>query len=99
MREVSGWIFENNLTKVVEYVASLVDYSWDDFDSDALDAGISATNADLPPSTWFEYPVAGTPELMLRIARDHDSGILSMVISGQIDEVLAARFDTLLDLH
>ncbi|MCX2950607.1 hypothetical protein [Lentzea sp. NEAU-D7] len=99
MREVGGWIYEDNLTRVVEYIATLVHYRWDDLDSGALEAGIPSTDADLPPSTWFEYPIVGTPEITLRIARDHEGGILSVTISGGVDAVLAARFETLLDLH
>lgn len=99
MHRIAGWIDEDNLTKVVEYIAALVHYRWDDLDDAALDAGIPNTDADLPPDTWFEYPVIGTPELTLRIALNHGDGILSMIIEGEIDDVLAARFDTLLDLH
>lgn len=99
VREVRGWIFDDNLTRVVEYITSLVQYNWDELDSGALDAGIPSTNADLAPSTWFEYPIAGVLEISLRIACDQGAGILSVIVSGEIDEVLAARFETLLDLH
>lgn len=98
MHRVAGWIFEDNLTRVVEYVAALVHYDWDELDEGAVEAGISGTDADLPPDTWFEYPVMGTPELKLRIARDDGAGILSVIIDGEVDAVLAARFETLLDL-
>ncbi|EOD70589.1 hypothetical protein H480_00300 [Amycolatopsis vancoresmycina DSM 44592] len=97
--QVCGWIFQDNLAKVVEYLAGLVGYSWDELDDGALEAGIPNTEVDLPPDTWFEYPVAGAVVLTLRIARDHDGGIFSMIIDGEIDEVLAARIETLLDLH
>jgi hypothetical protein len=99
MHPVAGWIFEDNLTKVVEYIAALVGYSSDELDDGALEAGIPKTDADHPPDTWFEYPVIGAPNLTLRIARDHDAGILNMIIDGDVDDVLAARFETLLDLH
>jgi hypothetical protein len=99
VHRIGGWIFEDNLTKVVEYIAALVSYSWDELDDGALEAGILKTDADLPPDTWFEYPVMGTPELTLRIASNRGDGILSMMIDGEIDDVLAARFETLLDLH
>ncbi|GHG31934.1 MULTISPECIES: hypothetical protein [Amycolatopsis] len=99
MHRVAGWIFEGNLTKVVEYAAALVGYGWDELDDGALEAGVPETDADLPPSTWFAYPIAGTPELALRIARDRDAGILSVIIDGEMDDVLAARLETLLDLH
>lgn len=82
MREVSGWIFEDNLARVVEYIAMLVGYEWSDLDDGALEAGIASTDADLPSGTWFEYPVVGTPDVVLRIVRDH-GGILSMTISGE----------------
>lgn len=97
MREVAGWIFEDNLTRVVEYTAALVHYKWDDLDNGALEAGIPTTDADLP-STWFEYPIAGTPAITLRIARNHGSATLSTTISGDIDAVLAAKLETVLDL-
>ncbi|MGW5742031.1 hypothetical protein [Amycolatopsis sp. NPDC003861] len=87
------------MTKVVEYIAALVGYSWDELDDSALEAGIPKTDADLPPDTWFAYPVAGAPDLTLRIARDHGAGKLSMIIGGEMDDVLAARIDVLLDLH
>jgi hypothetical protein len=45
VRRISGWIFEDNVTKVVEYVASLVSYSWGEFDDGALEAGILKTDA------------------------------------------------------
>ncbi|MFB9688850.1 hypothetical protein [Amycolatopsis plumensis] len=83
----------------MEYAAALVGYGWDELDDGALEAGVPKTDADLPPDTWFAYPVAGTPELTLRIARDHDAGILSVIIDGEMDDVLAARLETLLDLH
>ncbi|GAA4547645.1 hypothetical protein [Amycolatopsis samaneae] len=99
MGETGGWIREENLAKVMAYLAGLVDYDWDDFDADALDAGIPPTDADLPTDTWFEYPVVGMPALSLRIAREQGAGLLSMYITGDFDSVLAARFETLLDLH
>jgi hypothetical protein len=99
MQQVTGWIYEDNLVKVVEYIAALVAYDWDDLDDGALEAGVPGTNADLPLDTWFDYPIMGTPELALRIARDHGAGILTVNINGKIDDVLAARFETLLDLH
>ena len=99
VRGVSGWIFEDNLARVVEYIATLVRYGWSDLDDGAFEAGIASTDADLPLGTWFEHPVVGIPDLVLRIARDHDGGTLSMIIGGELDTVLAARFETLLDLH
>ncbi|QRP45614.1 hypothetical protein [Amycolatopsis sp. FDAARGOS 1241] len=85
VHRVGGWILDDNLTKVVEYIAALAHYRWDDLDNGALEAGIPETDADLPPDTWFEYPVVGTTELTLRIARDHGAGILSVIIDGDIN--------------
>jgi hypothetical protein len=94
VRTVSGWINERNLAKVAEYVAALVHYPWDDLDAGALEAGIPSTDA-----IWFGYPIAGTPPLTFQISSHDGDGILTIRISGEIDEVLAARFDTLLDLN
>jgi hypothetical protein len=99
MHRVGGWIRDDNLSKVVEYIAALVHYRWDDLDNGALEVGLARTDADLPPDTWLEYPIMGTTELTLRIARDHGSGILSVIIDGEMDDVLAARYETLMDVH
>ncbi|MDX8030830.1 hypothetical protein SK803_11440 [Lentzea sp. BCCO 10_0856] len=93
MNEVTGWIFAENLTKVVEYVAGLVGYRWDDLDAGALDAGLPATDDD--KGLWFEYPMA---HLTLRIANTDESAHVVFRISGDFDEVFAARLETLLDL-
>jgi hypothetical protein len=94
MNEVCGWISTENLTKVVEYLAGLVGYRWDELDAGALEAGLPGTDDEI--DMWFEYPLA---HLTLRIANTDDSGHVVFRISGEFDEVFAARLETLLDVH
>ncbi|MFS8103147.1 hypothetical protein LFM09_39070 [Lentzea alba] len=94
MNEVSGWIFTENLDKVVEYIAFLARHDWDDLDAGALEAGLPKTDEDR--DEWYEHPVGA---LTLRLALMDDRGHVSVRISGDFDEVFAARLDTVLDLH
>lgn len=97
MAEVSGWIWNTNLDKLVEWVATYVDYRWDDLDDDALVGALDSTDADTPDA-WFEYPIVGNPPVMLALALNEGSTVLSVRITGAFDTVLAARFDTLIDV-
>lgn len=97
MAEVVGWVFETNLEKFVQLVATYVDYRWDDFDDAALIGALDTTDAD-KPETWFEYPIVGNPPVTLALALNEGSAVVSVRITGAFDVVLAARFDTLLDV-
>lgn len=97
MAKVVGWIFETNLDKFVEWVATYVNYRWDDLDDGALVGTLDATDAD-NPEAWFEYPIVGSPPVTLSVARDWGSAKFSVRITGAFDVVLAARLETLLDV-
>ncbi|MFV2113717.1 hypothetical protein ACFHW0_15450 [Micromonospora sp. LOL_025] len=47
---------------------------------------------------WFEYPLAGTPTLVIRLAPSPGSAVVSVRVEGTMDLVLATRIETLLDL-
>lgn len=47
--------------------------------------------------SWFEYPLAGTPTLVVRLAHSQQSTVVSVRVEGVMDVVLAARIQTLLD--
>jgi hypothetical protein len=96
--EVAGYIWETNLDDFVQLVAAYVDYRWDGLDYDALVGALDATDAE-KPDTWFDYPIVGSPPLTLALARDWGSAKLGVRITGAFDIVLAARFDTLLDVY
>ncbi len=96
MATVTGWIYESNLHELVQRIAAYVGYRWDDLDDDALIGALDATDAD-NPDTWFEYPMVGDPPVILALARSN--GHLHVRISGMLDPVLIARFETLLDVY
>lgn len=47
---------------------------------------------------WFEYPLEGRPALMVHLAQSPGSAVVSVRVDGNIDPVLAARIETLMDM-
>lgn len=95
---VCGWIRESNLHELVQRIAAYVNYRWDHLDDDALIGTLDPTDAD-NPDTWFEYPIAGDPPVILALACELGTDQLDVCITGTLDPVLTARFETLLDVY
>ena len=72
-------------------------YDFDDSDWQAIEHG-SAESSWEPPERWYDYPIAGVPELIVSFARDENAGLIGLRVSGDLDEVLEARVETLLTL-
>jgi len=66
-------------------------------DEAALTGALHDTN-DEAADGWFEYPLAGTPTLVIRMAQSSGSAVVSVRVEGTMDLVLATRIETLLDL-
>ena len=91
-REIAGWIHEDHVEKALLRLSAYVGYRFDEHDAAALVGAFDG------PDDWFEYPLEGSPALTVRMAKDEDSCVVMVSVSGDIDEVLAARIETLLDL-
>ncbi|GGU71384.1 hypothetical protein [Lentzea flava] len=94
MEEVSGYVFEDNLGKVVEHVAWCAGYRWDDLDDGAVEAGLKATDEDA--DVWFDYPIGA---LTLHLTRDHGGSMIRVRVTGITNEVAAVHLDTILGVH
>ncbi|MBM2623133.1 hypothetical protein JIG36_47305 [Actinoplanes sp. LDG1-06] len=94
---VSGWVHENNVVRLMRLVSHYVDYPYDDLDESALDGALDATD-DERDDGWFDYPLEGTPPVTVRLARSPGSAVVSVRVDGELDPVLAARVETVIEM-
>jgi hypothetical protein len=94
--QVDGWIGEDHVVQLLRQMSAYVGYAYDDLDEAALTGALDGTN-DEAVDGWFEYPLAGTPMLIIRLAQSPDSAVVSVRVEGPMDLVLATRIETLLD--
>lgn len=97
MRSVAGWVFEDNVEQFLEHVSRYIGYDYDELDEVALAGALEATD-DESTDGWFSYPLTGAPPLQVSLARAVGGSVVSVRMHGDIDPVLAARFETLFDL-
>ncbi|GAA0391367.1 hypothetical protein GCM10009530_48320 [Microbispora corallina] len=94
---VDGWVAEEHVVQLLRQISVYIGYRYDDLDEAALTGALDDTN-DEDVDGWFEYPLAGTPALVIRLAQSPGSGVVSVRAEGAMDLVLATRIETLLDL-
>jgi hypothetical protein len=94
---IEDWLFEANLVRFLEHLSRYIGYAYDHLDEAALTGALEDTD-DESTDRWFSYPLAGTPPLTVHLARTDGGGVVSIHIEGDIDQILAARIETLLDL-
>jgi hypothetical protein len=92
-----GWVFSGNVTKLCQTIAVYAKTRWDDLGQDAIDGFLGSTDSEA--NEWFEYVIAGAPELLIRLAIDVGTDVVEVRVRGDVGEVLAARIDTAIDLH
>lgn len=91
-------MWRTNLIPFLEMVSSLVRYSFDQWDVDAVCCGLGRSDAE--HDGWFEYPIAGQPTLRLRCAVDIDADehVMFKIDLVGIDESLATRLALLFEV-
>jgi hypothetical protein len=94
---IEDWVFEDNVVRFLEQVSSYIGYGYDDLDEAALTGALDDTD-DETTDRWFSYPLAGTPPLVVHLARADGGSVVSVRMEGHIDPILAARLETLFDL-
>ncbi|MGN9808867.1 hypothetical protein ACTMSW_05845 [Micromonospora sp. BQ11] len=92
-----SWVFTANVRPLVESLAVLVDYEADDWDWDAIEAGLSGTDAE-DPQGWYDYPLIGTTTLRLEMANDPGSIVTMVQVHHPPDELLTARIETIMSM-
>ncbi|WP_290863273.1 hypothetical protein [Hamadaea sp.] len=95
-RTIENWIREDNVMATLEHLSSLIGYPYDGADEDALIGALDETDDET--DRWFEYPLCGSQVLTVRLAQAVGGAVVSIQVSGVMDEVLAARVETVLDL-
>lgn len=95
---IRSWVLTANVRPLVESLAALVDYAVDGWDWDAIEPGLSGTDAD-DPHGWYDYPLIGTTAtLHLKLANDPGSLVTTVQVRHALDEVLTARIETTLSM-
>lgn len=94
---VQGWVNEGNVVRLMEQISTYIGYSYDGLDEAALTGVLDETD-DESSDGWFEYPLAGNPELTVHLAQSPGSANVSVRVQGDADVVLAAKIQTLLDI-
>ncbi|GAB3086050.1 hypothetical protein [Micromonospora schwarzwaldensis] len=94
---VEGWVTEEHVVQLLRRISAYIGYAYDDLDEAALTGAFGDTN-DEGGDGWFEYPLAGRPTLVIRLAQSPGSAVASVRVEGAMDLLLATRIETLLDL-
>lgn len=53
---------------------------------------------DAEQGRWFDYPLVGQSQLTVWLAREPDAFPIMLRVPGELDEVLAARVETLISV-
>ncbi|GAA2382999.1 hypothetical protein [Dactylosporangium salmoneum] len=93
---VAGRVDEDRLVPALRHFSACIGYRYDDLDEAALTGALDNTS-DERADGWFEYPLAGTPALTVRLARSPGSTAVCVQIEGVMDIVLATRIEIVLD--
>jgi hypothetical protein len=94
---VGGWIDEKNVVRFLSHLSGHIAYRYDTADEDALVGALDDTD-DESETAWFRYPLMGTPAVVVRLARAVGGSVVSVRVEGDIDMILGARIETMLDL-
>jgi hypothetical protein len=94
---IEGWVAEDHVVQLLQRLSATIGYPYDDLDEAALVGALDDTD-DESADAWFEYPLEGTPPLVVRLAQSPGSAVVGVRVAGVTDLVLAARVETLLDV-
>lgn len=90
---VGGWVWDQNVQRLLRHLSQCVGYGFDDSDWGAVSTGLQRTDED--QGNWFDYPLVGERRLTVHLARNLGAAPVSIRVTGDLDEVLAARIETL----
>ena len=93
---VGGWVREEHVVRLLRQISMYIGYAYDDLDEAALTGALEGTD-DEAADGWFDYPLTGTPPLLVLLAQPPGSAVVSVRVQGTMDLVLATRIETLLD--
>jgi hypothetical protein len=94
---IGGWVADGHVVRFLQQVSAYIGYRYDDLDEAALVGALDGTD-DETADGWFEYPLQGTPPLIVGLAQALDGAVVSVRVEGAMDTILAARIETVLDM-
>jgi len=94
--EVGGWVWEANVGVALRQLAFVARYELDPVDLQTINSGLATTDADA--DRWYTYPFVGEHSVDLHLAVNPGAAPVSIRVTGQMDEVLAARIETILSV-
>ena len=94
---VDGWVSGQNVVRFLQSLSGYIGYRYDAADEDALTGALDDTD-DESATAWFRYPLEGTPPVMVSLAQASGGSVVSVRVEGELDSILQARIDTMLDL-
>ncbi|RZT20118.1 hypothetical protein EV649_3260 [Kribbella sp. VKM Ac-2569] len=95
--KVSGWVWSANLRTALKHISWSVGYAFDDWDWEAMETALPQTSWD-PPEHWYDYPIIGDQTLTVHLAHNSGDDPVGIRVEGDLDEILAARIETIIDL-
>jgi hypothetical protein len=96
VESVDGWVWEENVNRLMRHLVYTVAYDFDDLDRGAVETGLEKTDA--VQGRWFDYPLVGQRQINVGLAREPEASPVMVRVSGDLDEVLAARVETLISV-
>lgn len=90
-------MWASKVERLLEYLSRWTGYEFDDRDWGAVENALPETDADRSDA-WYEYPLGGAPELLVRLAKNVDGDEVEVQVRGDFDAVLAVRIETALEL-
>ena len=91
---MTGLILEDNVLRLFNWVSGFIGYAYDYLDEQALIGALDETDDEA--DSWFEYPLLGSPAVVVRVARSSGSAVVMTQVQGELDDILSARIDTLI---
>jgi hypothetical protein len=77
------------------HISLWVGYTFDEADWQAVENALPETRWD-PPEQWYDYPIVGSRTLTVFLARADGADPVGIRVQGELDEVLAARIETII---
>lgn len=96
-RQVDGWVWDTNVRALLEWLSGFIGYGYDHLDEQAVEAGVEGSDAE-EPNGRFQYPLGGRPPLLVELARNTGGSEVEVRVTGEMDDVLVARVETLVGL-
>ncbi|MFC0504324.1 hypothetical protein [Micromonospora costi] len=93
----ASWVLTTNIRPLVESLAALVEYEADYWDWDAIEAGLSVTDAE-DRQGWYDYPLTGTTTLRIALANNPGSIVTTVRVHHPPDQLMTARIETIMSM-